>query len=681
MATLDERLLLDEQFLDRQGEASTERARIANQEEDDHATKLANDQAEFDNMTVKETMLASIAEAQEKYDALTLNGIENISNADKKAFELWKKNLTERKQLLENFLKVELSPEEKKAQKEKERAEKKAAQEAERRRKKELADAKRALEQKHKDIKAYHLLVSQTNIDANQVIIEDERNSLMERLEGVQNWKEASLKQLEDKKRDDIILSKGRFWELLRIQKEYNNNVALLEQESTDKTKEVFTSAFDIKQQEIEKANAKLDTEAQAEIERARGRLMDDLKLYKGNFEAQAMLLEAFEFEQEEIRKKWHKIKLERELAEQKILAKSGATPEIRARAAEAAALIEIELDNMKTDALLDNIDKEARARQKLAKMREEIISDASNVIAEHLNMDAGNLKNLFDEVTSVMDKSKEGVKLSAADILQTIQVVTAVAGDAFNSIYERNIEKLEEQKTANDEYYANVLDNEMLSEEQRSAIEAERDRKNAELDKKKRKEQQKQARLAKAFSIFNIALSTAQAVIGALAPPPVGLGPLGLPFSILAGALGAASIAAVLAQPIPKFEKGTMNAPEGVALVDEKVPEVHTDKNLNVKSYGKKGANLRYLDRGDKIFKSREDFFGSPNVIDKAVWNMNMESNGSMMTKSDFDSALVSEMIGMRHDMKTVSSKFEKIARRPIKNNVTVKIEDESPY
>jgi hypothetical protein len=52
------------------------------------------------------------------------------------------------------------------------------------------------------------------------------------------------------------------------------------------------------------------------------------------------------------------------------------------------------------------------------------------------------------------------------------------------------------------------------------------------------------------------------------------------------------------------------MNSPEGFAMVDEKRPEIHTDRQGNIKSTGESGANMRWLNSGDKIYKSHEEYF-----------------------------------------------------------------------
>ena len=121
---------------------------------------------------------------------------------------------------------------------------------------------------------------------------------------------------------------------------------------------------------------------------------------------------------------------------------------------------------------------------------------------------------------------------------------------------------------------------------------------------------QAREAKAQKEMAIVNTTINTAQAVVSVLAQEPGGIIKKAIAAAII-GAMGAAQIAIIASQKIPEFFRGTMNAPEGLALVDEKQPEVHTDRQGNVKSYGNEsGANYRFLERGDKIYKSRELYF-----------------------------------------------------------------------
>jgi len=87
-----------------------------------------------------------------------------------------------------------------------------------------------------------------------------------------------------------------------------------------------------------------------------------------------------------------------------------------------------------------------------------------------------------------------------------------------------------------------------------------ERDKQKARVDANRKasiaiaNEKRKQAVADRALAIFDIGINTAVAISKAVAASPL---TGGLPFSALAAILGAAQIAAVLAKPIPKFERG----------------------------------------------------------------------------------------------------------------------------
>lgn len=252
----------------------------------------------------------------------------------------------------------------------------------------------------------------------------------------------------------------------------------------------------------------------------------------------------------------------------------------------------------------------------------------------------------------------------------------------AATAIMEARAEKVQKEIDANREKYAVILSNEKLTEEQRSAIEAERDKKEILLEKKKRKRENETFLMKQGIALAEVIFNTAKGISEAVSMAPGTFGGSLLWIALLA-ATGAAQTAAILASSIPKFEVGTDNAPEGVALVDEKRPEVHTDKSGNVKSFGMSGANLRYLEKGDKIYKSHDDFFSQYNRddVNRSVWDMNMRSNGRELSKTQVDTSLLREISGLKSSNEKVWKEVKKLASRPInvKNEVTIK--DTLPY
>lgn len=114
---------------------------------------------------------------------------------------------------------------------------------------------------------------------------------------------------------------------------------------------------------------------------------------------------------------------------------------------------------------------------------------------------------------------------------------------------------------------------------------------------------QRRQAQAQKKLAIFNTIINTAQGITSALAMTPPNV-----PLSIAIGVIGAVQTAMIASQQIPQFWKGTDDAPEGWAWTQEKGREIITDKQGRVKSTGSdKGAQLTYLNKGDKVYTASE--------------------------------------------------------------------------
>lgn len=118
-----------------------------------------------------------------------------------------------------------------------------------------------------------------------------------------------------------------------------------------------------------------------------------------------------------------------------------------------------------------------------------------------------------------------------------------------------------------------------------------------------------KESDAGKALAATSAIMNTYSAAAAALAPPPIGSGPLFGP--ILAGvtiAAGFANVRKILSTPKPKFAGGTTNAPEGFAITQEVGAELITDKKGRVKSFGhNKGDAMTYLAKGDKVYTASQ--------------------------------------------------------------------------
>jgi tape measure domain-containing protein len=218
-------------------------------------------------------------------------------------------------------------------------------------------------------------------------------------------------------------------------------------------------------------------------------------------------------------------------------------------------------------------------------------------------------LKQVEIDAEKQLALERKAKKMKDEMALESFELVGELAQTAFD----RNIQQIDDEINRNRDYYSELLDNENLTEEQRSALEAERDAKERKLLKKKREEERKAAIVGKLFAISQIAIQAAMASAAALAPPPTGLGPvLGgtlLPF-IIGNAF--AQTAIVAAQPIPQYAKGKGDYDnyEGMAVWGEKRRELKISKDGTLELSPKKIDNhMTYVKKDDVIHPNANKF------------------------------------------------------------------------
>ena len=193
----------------------------------------------------------------------------------------------------------------------------------------------------------------------------------------------------------------------------------------------------------------------------------------------------------------------------------------------------------------------------------------------------------MLDILNGGLDKFEGDAKAVALTISEAFQEAFNTISASSQANFDAEYNRLEMQKNVSLQF---------AGESATAKEEIER-----QYEEKRRAIARREAEAKKKQAIFNIAIDTAQAVVAALPK---------IPLSIAIGVLGAAQIAVVNSQQIPQFWKGTDNAPEGLAWTQEKGAEVITDKKGNVKTMGNnKGSQLTYLEKGDKVYKSQQDY------------------------------------------------------------------------
>lgn len=205
-------------------------------------------------------------------------------------------------------------------------------------------------------------------------------------------------------------------------------------------------------------------------------------------------------------------------------------------------------------------------------------INDVLGDLAKKAQEAGGSFSDMWNNMSD-----EERLKLT----LEGLAKLSDGLNSMMQNIYENRISKIEEEQEANEEAGEQELarierleETGAISSEEaearKRAAEDKTARKNEELEKKKDQLKQKQARWDKANSIIQATIATALAVTKAL------------PNFVLAGiaaAMGAAQIAVIASQPIPKYAKGTDSHKGGLAVVgDGGVPEtVITDNGAYI--------------------------------------------------------------------------------------------------
>ena len=233
----------------------------------------------------------------------------------------------------------------------------------------------------------------------------------------------------------------------------------------------------------------------------------------------------------------------------------------------------------------------------------EKLTENIEDIVTENA-YDLENIyKGVFDSFESYYNLDLTAFKNLLSDKAVSEEEYGSLAKSVSGAIFDSKLIKYENDIAANQERLDLILNDETASDAKKAQAQI-------EADKKVKAIRLKQAKAERKNLLIQIAIDTAVGVAKAVshylsnpltAPALTGILP------IIIGT-GAAQAAFVAAQPLPKFFKGTDNAPKGWAYTDERGAEIHTDKRGNIKDWGSnKGARLKFLESGDKIFKASE--------------------------------------------------------------------------
>lgn len=300
-------------------------------------------------------------------------------------------------------------------------------------------------------------------------------------------------------------------------------------------------------------------------------------------------------------------------------------------------------------------------------------LSGMNDAARDSLGETAGIFEGLSDIMVGVAEKGKltfkgtaEDVRQSFGYLLKSVEKIVSGITSLMTDIYDARIEDVEKEQEANDEAYDKEIEriesleeNGAISTEEaearKRAAEDKTAAKNAELEKKKAALQEKQAKWDKANSIVQAGIATALAITKALP---------NLVLAALVDTMGAAQIAVIAAQPIPKYAKGTKDHPGGLAIVGDggKKEGIITDNGLfvtpdkptlvNLPAHAQVIPDLSYI-------YDRDGLTSDYGIIEKKL--KDMRESGIVVNVNNDYSSLEREMKGNTRQLQNIGRMMKK--------------------
>lgn len=296
---------------------------------------------------------------------------------------------------------------------------------------------------------------------------------------------------------------------------------------------------------------------------------------------------EDFEKKKVEITKKYEKEQVVSAIAMlEQMLSIEGVGAEQLVKIREKLANKRIELSQKERDAVVKTKEEEEAEHLRQLEFMKGILDELETAADDMIP----GLGKIFDGFNDIFEKIADKQKVTVEDVLNSISNIAQGVSDMLGQIYERQIEDLEKEEEANEDAKEKEMARieelaefgaitEEEAEARKRAAEDRTAKKNEEIAKKKAELQTRQAKLEKAANIISTIMNTATGIMKAFAQG----GMFATPIAAMIAAMGAIQLATIVAQPIPKYAKGTKGHKGGLAWVgDGGVSEtVITDKGM----------------------------------------------------------------------------------------------------
>lgn len=262
---------------------------------------------------------------------------------------------------------------------------------------------------------------------------------------------------------------------------------------------------------------------------------------------------------------------LKKQLASKEITQQEYAELEYQLKLNYARKTTEAAIDALESELATANLstDKREKLEEKLAKLKADLAQKEAEAEIEAIN-----------KVTKADEKAQKERQKNLKKWLQTASQAVGTIGNLVSSIYDGQIQKIEEEREANEEKYdedieriENLAESGAISEEEaearKRAAKDQTEAKNKELERQKQEIAHKQAVWNKGVQVAETGIATARGIMEAFQLGPIA----GAVMAAVIGAMGAMQVATILATPIPSYAEGTKGNdrhPGGAALVGD---------------------------------------------------------------------------------------------------------------
>ena len=272
--------------------------------------------------------------------------------------------------------------------------------------------------------------------------------------------------------------------------------------------------------------------------------------------------------------------------------------------------------------------------------------------------------------LTSFVDSASKEVLTTEEKNAKIIDLSKQIAGELINIAndqMQQKIDKIDEEITANEEYYNKQKELAGNDQAQKDLLQMEMEKKRDLLEKKKKKEQIKQFIFNKALALVEAGINTGKAITAALATTP----PASFALAALTAGLAAVQLVAIAAAPIPKYKDGRIGGKKEMAMInDGGVAEVVERRDGKIEMFSEKNKIIQLLE-GDTVHKSADSYNKTQQTMIMAGINgegkkmANWQNNQG--TKAKWDQEMIDEM---RLTRKAIQAQKHKI-----NNNINIDI------